>query len=144
MWQIVLLQFHKKGKNECQQWHKLRVKEWNAKCLSSYWKPFISNKMLNAKLSTVRDVKEIVHIKMKICWRCAHPQAVRRWGWVCFFIRFGEMCLSNGCSAVNGCRQNESLIKTSTALQSISYHLEKTKDETDPALRCVLTKIVPK
>ncbi len=25
----------------------------------------------------------------------------------------GEMCLCNGCSAVNGCRQNESLIKTS-------------------------------
>ncbi len=32
---------------------------------------------------------------------------------VCYFIRFGEMCLSNGCSAVNGCRQNESLMKTS-------------------------------
>ncbi len=30
--------------------------------------------------------------------------------WVCFFIRFGEMqhCISNGCSVVNGCRQNES------------------------------------
>ncbi len=42
-------------------------------------------------------------------------QASPRLGWVCFFIRFGEMhqCLSNGCSAVNGCRQNESLIKTS-------------------------------
>ncbi len=31
-----------------------------------------------------------------------------RLGWVCVFIRFGEMCLSNGCSAVNGCRKNES------------------------------------
>ncbi len=31
-----------------------------------------------------------------------HPRS----GWVCFFIRFGEM-LSNGCCEVNGCRQNE-------------------------------------
>ncbi len=32
----------------------------------------------------------------------------QRWRWVCFFIRSGEMCLSNGCSGVNGCHQNES------------------------------------
>ncbi len=32
---------------------------------------------------------------------------------VCFFTRFVSLhrCLSKGCSAVNGCRQNESLIK---------------------------------
>ncbi len=28
-------------------------------------------------------------------------------------VVFLHQCLSNGCSAVNGCRQNESLIKTS-------------------------------
>ncbi len=27
----------------------------------------------------------------------------------CVFIRFVEMCLSNGCSAVNGCRQNKNI-----------------------------------
>ncbi len=55
------------------------------------------------------------------------PIIYSRSGWVCVFIRFGEMCLCisvsamdalqwmgavrmrvNGCSAVNGCRQNES------------------------------------
>ncbi len=36
------------------------------------------------------------------------PSGHQRSGCVCFFIRFVEMCLSNGCSAVNGCRQNES------------------------------------
>ncbi len=49
------------------------------------------------------------HIQgISVCSPSGHP----RLGWVCFFIRFGEMCLhqslSNGCSAVNGCRQNES------------------------------------
>ncbi len=39
-----------------------------------------------------------------MCSPSGHP----RLGWVCFFIRFVEMCLSNGCAAVNGCRQNES------------------------------------
>ncbi len=49
---------------------------------------------------------------MKICWKCAHSQASK--------IRMSlflhqvwrnvslHQCLSNGCSAVNGCRQNES------------------------------------
>ncbi len=37
-------------------------------------------------------------------------------------------CLSNGCSAVNGCRQNESLIKT--VHQLMSFYL-KTKAETN-------------
>ncbi len=76
---------------------------------------------------------------------CVHPhfcfwitstpkRALPQIRWVWFFLRFGEMCLSNGCSAVNGCRQNESQWmlcsewvpsewesdKNITALQSIS------------------------
>ncbi len=64
---------------------------------------------------------------------CCSPSVHLRSGWVCFFIRFGKMCHCssewvpsewestdalqwmgairmrvNGCSAVNGCRQNES------------------------------------
>ncbi len=70
--------------------------------------------------------KGIVQPKMKMCWKYS-PLGHPRCRWVCFFIRFGEMCHCtsvsamdalqwmgavrmrvNGCSAVNGCRQNES------------------------------------
>ncbi len=46
----------------------------------------------------------ITQPNMNMCSASGRP----RCRWVCFFIRFVEMCLSNGCSAVNGCRQNES------------------------------------
>ncbi len=51
----------------------------------------------------------IDHPEITICSSSGRP----RLGWVCFFIRFGEMCLCISVSAmhVNGCRQNESLIK---------------------------------
>ncbi len=63
------------------------------------------------------EIKWIVQPKIKICWfRRVFLHQV--WRNVSL-----HQCLSNGCSAVNGCRQNESLIKTSqqsTPLQSIS------------------------
>ncbi len=72
-------------------------------------------------------------LKLRQIYRnITHHENVLRSGWVCFFIRFGEMCHCisewvpsewesidalqwmgavrmrvNGCSAVNGCRQNE-------------------------------------
>ncbi len=58
--------------------------------------------------------KEIVHSKIKICWKCTHPQAIQD---VDEFVSSSEQIwrnlalhhlLSNGSSAVNGCRQNES------------------------------------
>ncbi len=60
-------------------------------------------------ISTLKLLQACLKEQFTQKWRCAHPQAFQD----CFFIRFVEMCLSNGCSAVNGCRQNESLIKTS-------------------------------
>ncbi len=51
---------------------------------------------------------------MKICWKCTHPQAIQD------VDEFGSLLeliwrnvaldhlLTNGLSAVNGCRQNES------------------------------------
>ncbi len=54
--------------------------------------------------------KETVHPKMKNVLQTIKDIDPR----VCFFIfRFVEMCLCISVSAVNGCRQNESLIKTS-------------------------------
>ncbi len=52
-----------------------------------------------------------------------------------------HQCLINGCSAVNGCRQNESLMKTSQHSSPSVNILIKTKAETNPALRWFLTKI---
>ncbi len=49
-----------------------------------------------------------VHLKVKIHWKCTHPQAIQD---VDVFVssceQMKEKC-SNGSSAVNGCRQNES------------------------------------
>ncbi len=67
---------------------------------------------INTPTSLQRVLKETAHPKtLKICSSSVHLRS----GWVCFFIRNVSLhqCLSNGCSAVNGCRQNESLIKTS-------------------------------
>ncbi len=52
------------------------------------------------------------------------PSVHLRSGWVCFFIRFVEMCLCISVSAmeVNGCRQNESLIQTSQVIHSTPVH----------------------
>ncbi len=58
--------------------------------------------------------KGIVHPKMKICWRWSHPHAIQD---VDKFVSSSEKIwrnlvslhlLTNGSSAVNGCRQNES------------------------------------
>ncbi len=58
------------------------------------------------------SIKEIIHPKMKMCGKCTLPQAIldeyvssleqiwSNWTW--------QHLLTNGSSAVNGCRQNES------------------------------------
>ncbi len=62
----------------------------------------------------IYKVSKILYFQTFKYWKCS-PSGRLRSGWVCFFIRFGEMCLCISVSAmdVNGCRQNESLIKTS-------------------------------
>ncbi len=68
---------------------------------------------------TFRDLrlwlKAIIHLKMKICWKCTRPQAIPD---VDEFVSSSEKfwrnlalhhLLTNGSSAVNGCRQNKSL-----------------------------------
>ncbi len=55
-------------------------------------------------VSSFYILKEQCSHKIIMCSSSVHPRS----GWVCFFIRFVGMSLSNGCSAVNGCRQNES------------------------------------
>ncbi len=50
---------------------------------------------------TTSVIKGIVHTTMKICWKCTHHQAIQRNVALYYF-------LTNGSSAVDGCRQNES------------------------------------
>ncbi len=65
-----------------------------------------------------KTLKEIVLAWMTICWKSAHPQVKMQMSlfllqiWINVALHY---LLSNGCSAVNGCRQNESkqLIKAS-------------------------------
>ncbi len=60
------------------------------------------------------DLKVIVHTEFKIGWKCTLPQAIQE---VDEFVSSSEQIwknialhhlLTNGSSAVNGCRQNES------------------------------------
>ncbi len=59
-------------------------------------------------------LKGIVHPKMNICWQCTHPQAIQdedefvsSWEQIWRNVALHHL-LTNGSSAVNGCRQNES------------------------------------
>ncbi len=66
--------------------------------------------------------------KMTLFWKSAHAHP-----------RLGEVCLSNGCSAVNGCRQNESpnitIIHTTPVHQLTNtflyFHIQETNEETN-------------
>ncbi len=64
---------------------------------------------------------------MKISWKFVHPQAIwdvdenQIWRNVLFYH-----CLSNGCSAVNGCRQNERADKNITIIHK--FHLLSSPD----------------
>ncbi len=60
--------------------------------------------ILKCLLHQSNNLKE----QVTLIWKYAND-FLTQYGWVCFFIRFVEMCLSNGCSAVNGCRQNPAL-----------------------------------
>ncbi len=69
---------------------------------------------MQTKVVIARVVKGVVHLKMKVCWKCTHPQVIQD---VDEFVSSSEQIwrneawhhlLSNGSSAVNGCRQNES------------------------------------
>ncbi len=51
-------------------------------------------------------LKGTVHPKVQTCWKCTHPQAIH--DVFEFFSSSLHHLLTNGSSAVNGCRQNES------------------------------------
>ncbi len=59
----------------------------------------------------VRHIFIRVHTKIKFCCKCVHSQVIRD---VDEFVSLSDLekcsiaSLSNGCSAVNGCHQNES------------------------------------
>ncbi len=64
---------------------------------------------MQTKVVIARIVK-VVHHKMKVCRKCAHPQ-LRCDEFVSSSEQNGRnvhQLLSSGSSAVNGCRQNES------------------------------------
>ncbi len=102
--------------------------------LSSLWSTLFSHDTTNTD-SEICALYFLLHVStlndynvLKISSSSGHL----RLGWVCFFIRFVEMCLcSNGCSAVNGCRQNESLIKHhSTPVHQLTSGEDKRSDGT--------------
>ncbi len=102
--------------------------EWDFKRLQQYdWSCDLAFNRITCKQMYYRVVfhsirggssklilKGIVHPKMNICWQCTHPQAIQDED---EFVSSREQIwrnvalhhlLTNGSSAVNGCRQNES------------------------------------
>ncbi len=68
------------------------------------------------KLESGRRFKGIVNPEMKFCWKFTHPQVIQ----VCFFIGTDlalHHLLTNGSSAVNGCRQYENILARSNSLK---------------------------
>ncbi len=53
------------------------------------------------------ELQIIVHPKMKICWKCTHPQAIQDVDEIWRNLALHHLLTSES-YAVNGCRQNES------------------------------------
>ncbi len=75
-----------------------------------HWGEQVNNVIYLLRKATI--LKEIVHSKMKVCWKCTHPRPSKMSRslyfsseQICINVALHHL-LTNGSSAVNGCRQN--------------------------------------